>query len=70
VTIVGVISALVEIYILYESFLNPAVGGSPTSYPWVAVFAIAGLILFYVSREYRKRQGINLSHVFAEIPPE
>ena len=38
----------------------------------IAVFAvpIAGLVLFYIAWYIRKRQGIDLRMVFAQIPPE
>ena len=70
ITIVGVLALIVEIYLLYSSFANPAIGGSPSSYPFALIFCVSAIVIFYLVREYRKRQGIDISLVFREIPPE
>ena len=70
ITLVGIFSAIVEAVLLYASFTNTIIGGSPSSYPVAAGLAIAGLVIFYVARAYRKSQGINIDLVFKEIPPE
>jgi amino acid transporter len=70
ITVVGIFSAIVEGVLLYASFTNQIIGGNPTYYPVAAGLAIAGLVIFYVARAYRRRQGINLDLVFKEIPPE
>jgi amino acid transporter len=70
VTIVGVLATIVEVYLLYSSFSNPAIGGSPSSYPFAIGFAVSALVIFFLVREYRKRQGIDLSLAFNQIPPE
>ena len=69
-TLVGVFSTAVELILLYGSFTNSFIGGAPISYPLSAIIAIAGLAVYFVSRWYRKRQGIDLDLVFRTIPPE
>ncbi len=70
ITLVGIFSAIVQSILLYGSFTNAYIGGAPASYPIAAGLAIGGLVLFYISRWYRKSHGINLDLVFKEIPPE
>lgn len=70
IALVGVFSAIVQSILLYGSLTNTYIGGSPVSYPITAGLAIGGLVIFYVSRWYRKSHGINLDLVFKEIPPE
>ncbi len=70
VSLVGVFSTGVVSFLLYNSFQYVAVGGSPSTYPWVIVFAVSGLVVYYAARLYRKRQGIDLTTLFNVIPPE
>ncbi|MFI5420271.1 MAG: APC family permease [Nitrososphaerales archaeon] len=70
IVLVGIFSAIVQSILLYGSFTNAFIGGAPASYPIAAGLAIGGLVIFYVARAYRRRQGINLDLVFKEIPPE
>jgi hypothetical protein len=39
------------------------------NYGFIAVFIIA-LLIYPAIRSYRRRQGMDLSHLFADIPPE
>jgi hypothetical protein len=68
--LVGIFSAIVQAILLYGSFTNAFIGGAPASYPIAIGLALAGLVIFYVSKAYRKSKGINLELVFKEIPPE
>jgi len=70
VTLVGIFSAAVELFLLYSAFTNAFIGGAPVSYPISAGIAIAGLVIYYISKWYRKRQGIDLETVFKTIPPD
>ncbi|MFI5421154.1 MAG: hypothetical protein ACHQ1H_09340, partial [Nitrososphaerales archaeon] len=70
ITLVGIFSAIVEAILLYASFTNTIIGGSPSSYPVAIGLAVAGIVIFYAVRAYRKSQGISLDLVFKEIPPE
>jgi basic amino acid/polyamine antiporter, APA family len=70
VTLVGIFSAAVELLLLYAAFTNAFIGGAPVSYPISAGIAIAGLVIYYVAKWYRKSQGIDLETVFKTIPPD
>jgi len=70
ITLVGIFSAIVQAILLYGSFTNAFIGGAPSSYPIAIGLALAGLVIFYVAKAYRKTKGINLDLVFKEIPPE
>jgi APA family basic amino acid/polyamine antiporter len=63
-------STIVMSILLYSCVTNAFTGGSPTSYPFSAGVAIAGLVMYYVAKTYRKRQGIDVTLAFKEIPPE
>jgi amino acid transporter len=71
VSLVGVAALLVAGYLEYTVLLYPALGGAIT---WtsigsvVGVFAL-GLVIYFVYKVIRARQGIDLSLVFGEIPP-
>lgn len=70
ITLVGIFSAIVEAILLYGSFTNTFIGGAPVSYPIAAGLVIAGFVLYYVAKAYRKRHGLDLALVYKEIPPE
>jgi APA family basic amino acid/polyamine antiporter len=70
ITLVGVFSAIVESILLYGSFTNSFIGGAPVSYPIAAGLAVAGIVIYYIAKAYRKSKGLDLSLVFKEIPPE
>ncbi len=70
VTLVGIFSAIVELILLYGGVTNAVIGGAPASYPFSAGIAISGIVIYYIAKMYRKRQGIDLSLVFKDIPPE
>jgi len=70
ITLVGIFSVIVQSILLYGSFTNTFIGGSSVAYPITIGLAVGGIVIFYFSRWYRRRQGINLDLVFKEIPPE
>ena len=70
VTLVGIFSACVELTFLYGGVTNAVIGGTPASYPFSAGIALSGIVLYYIAKAYRKRQGIDLTLVFNDIPPE
>jgi len=53
--------------------ISPTYSGAPLNLPLLfaqaLIFAL-GLVIYYASVLYRKRQGIDLSTTFMEIPPE
>ena len=63
-------STIVMAILIYSCFTNAFIGGSPVAYPFTAGMIISGLALYYIMRAYRKRQGIDVSLAFGQIPPE
>jgi amino acid transporter len=73
VSIGGAVSFVFFAFLAYFSAVNPAVSG-PTSPPALIVgalsFVIAGSV-YYLARVYhKKKDGIDISQAFLEIPPE
>ena len=73
ISIVGVLQIALSAYLLYQSLLVPAwqgpAGVVPISVMLVTGF-IAPFVIFWISRYYRKKQGIEFDLIFKEIPPE
>jgi amino acid transporter len=72
ITIVGTITMCYLLWMIFASFLFPAVGGRIGSgtLGTLAGFVISGLIVFYVARWYRmKNEGIDITWTFKSIPP-
>lgn len=72
VSIVGLGTFIAGIALAIMS-INPTYSGAPLSVPllFFQVFLFGmGLVIYYVSVFYRKRQGIDLPSTFREIPPE
>lgn len=72
VTIAGVIGFVYLAWVEYGALTNPAIGGT-IAYPSLAFMAswlIFPLALYYVAAWYRRREGIDISLAFKEMPPE
>lgn len=72
ITICGGLLVCLHIGILYYCFRTPAFSG-PVSWRSILLVILVFTVPFggyFVSRAVRKRQGIDLSLAFAEIPPE
>ena len=72
ITIVGTITMCYLLWMIFASFLFPAVGGriGGGTLGTLAGFVISGLIVFYVARWYRmKNEGIDITWTFKSIPP-
>ena len=77
ITILGIIGVVVNVYFGYQT-AQPAISPPPSgnilvqylAYATVPLTIIAGLLIYGISYVVRKRQGIFLSSVFKEIPPE
>jgi amino acid transporter len=70
VTLIGSLSTVFTAFLLYYSLFSPALGYTPASYPWALGFIGVAIVLFYLLRAYRKKQGIDVSLAFKQIPPE
>jgi amino acid transporter len=69
--IAGTLSAIVFAYVSYEFAVLPSVyGGNTLSYVFLFASFIGGLIIYIAHKYYLKKQGIDLSLAFKEIPPE
>jgi APA family basic amino acid/polyamine antiporter len=71
ITILGGLSALSFGYMSLQAVLNPLIATVTSFAVYVTVgVVVAALIIYFVSLEYHKRQGLDLRLVFKEIPPE
>lgn len=71
-TLIGIITFAYLLWMIYASYAYPAVGGYITS-ATVETFlsvVIAGIVIYYVAKYYRKRSGLDLALVYKSIPPE
>lgn len=78
--ICGALMTIVFAYITYQFLASPTIWGTPydvdgipgyyLAYAYVAGSFIAGLVLYYGSKWYNGKRGIDISLAFKEIPPE
>lgn len=59
-----------SIYGPQTGFLQVVLGNVAVSIPFLVAVPLVSLLITWVSRKYRKSQGIDLSAVFREIPPD
>lgn len=66
------ISVILFSLILYSSFALPAFSGpvGPYATGFVVGIYVAGLVIYYIARAYRRRAGIDLDLLHKEVPPE
>lgn len=73
ISIIGILEAVVISYVLYLSYVTPALAQGPTSIGALSVVigvAVVGLLIYYVSLLYNRKKGIDLRLALSEIPPE
>jgi amino acid transporter len=69
--IAGILSAIVFAFVSYEFAIYPSIyGGNTLSYVFLLVSFVGGLIIYIGHKYYLKKQGIDLSLAFKELPPE
>lgn len=69
--ICGVLSAIVFFWLTAEFLLYPAIwGGNPLAYGFLVGSVILGVIIYYGSKTYHARRGIDISLAFKQLPPE
>ncbi len=74
--ITGVLSIAEFLAIIGIGLKYPALvmDGNPNNIWWIPAFLAAlcviGLLIYYVPRYLRQRQGLNISFVYKELPPE
>jgi amino acid transporter len=68
----GAIGAVGTGFTFYSGLTNPLVGGAitPSSGGFVLSLFILPVIIYYVSKAYRKSKGLDLSLAFKQLPPE
>jgi amino acid transporter len=72
ITILGVLSLIVSVYVVY-ALLAPAIGGpTGTSVLEEGVIPtfVLGIVIYVIAFVARRGQGINLNLISQEIPPE
>jgi amino acid transporter len=73
-TVVALLGAAAALFIVWNFARDPSSGVNPTASPgmfWTSLaFFPLGVLLYYVSRFVRRRQGIDLELAFREIPPD
>jgi len=70
ITVLAIIDVPLLAWAIYTAMSTPAIG--PTGPLAIAVLAgayLSGFVVYYVSREIRRRQGVDLDLIFKEIPP-
>ena len=70
-SICGGVGAFALLIVFYYLLVNPSVSGATSIGISIVILTyVVGIVLYYVARGYRKRQGIDLGMVFKDIPPE
>jgi len=71
-TICGVLTVILMIAAFVYSYLTPSFSGptSPLALVVTAALFVSGFIVYYVAKVFRGREGVDLSLVFKQIPPE
>ncbi len=74
--ITGVLSIIEFLVIIGIALKYPALvmNGDPSNIWWIPAFLAAliviGLLIYYIPRFLRQRQGVNINFVYQELPPE
>jgi hypothetical protein len=74
--ITGVLSIAEFVGIIAISFINPlsVMNGNRADWWWIPAWLIGlilgGALLYYIPRAIRAGQGVNISYVYKELPPE
>ena len=71
VSVLGGVGFVVITVVFYLMATMPAAGGLLVLFTaMIVVLYFVGLIMYYVSRAYRRRKGMDLDLAYKEIPPE
>lgn len=72
VTICGLVTAAFFALLIYLMVGNAALSGPVGGVQWIAVVAniVFCFAVYYISRAYHMRQGIDIARAFEQIPPE
>ena len=70
-TVAGILSAAAFAWLVYEFIAYGAIwGASYLAYGYLVVAGVAAVVIYFVSKSYHKKRGIDISLTFKELPPE
>lgn len=70
-TIAGALSLAFWVISLYFNFTTPVLGASSATMRWFVIGCLVVPCFWFVGNAlYRRRQGVDVSLAFAELPPE
>jgi len=71
VSLLGGLGFIVIAVVMYLLVTMPAAGGVLVLFTaMIVALYVVGAVIYYVSRAYRRRKGLNLDLAYKEIPPE
>jgi basic amino acid/polyamine antiporter, APA family len=72
ITLFGSVTFAYLIWMVYASYAYPAVGGYITGsvVGFFLTVVVVGVVIFYVAKYYRAKQGLDLKFIYSSIPPE
>jgi uncharacterized membrane protein len=72
ITIIGVVSFAAQAFMAWVFLRDPSAGlyGKPRMVVFNIVVFLSGLVIYYIAKAVRSRQGIDVSLSFKEIPEE
>ena len=72
ISLVGCVTFGYLLWMVYASWAYPAVGGyiTPAVVELFASVVIAGVVIFYVAKALRAKEGLDLKYIYSNIPPE
>ena len=66
----GLLMAIVFAYITYQFLAYSSIwGGTTLGYGWAAGSFIAGVIIYFISKSYYGKRGIDITLAYKELPP-
>ncbi|MCL4519703.1 MAG: APC family permease [Thaumarchaeota archaeon] len=70
-SVAGVLSALVFVFLTYQFLAYPGVwGGNTFAYGYIAASIVLGAAIYLVSKRYHLKRGIDIGMAYKEIPPD
>ncbi len=67
----GILTAIVFVYYTYTFLAAPAIwGGNGIGYAYAVASFVGGVVIYFVSKAYHARQGVDITLAFKQIPPE
>jgi len=69
--IAGILNVFVFAFLSYQFIANPTVWSlTPLTYGFIILSVVAGAIIYYASKWYNGKRGIDISLAYKELPPE